>query len=156
MLVTLFFDAKQPVDQVCASDLSEVLHDFLLFLGLVPEEEHPLRLLFLCRLGTEYGFQRVRMVARCPCYGAYRHWGWGEILHLLQLEVQFLRFDGKFGHIRTLTTGMTAYKIRYNLLVQLLPTACFVKDLLKADEEFERGLAHDVQDGVVCVLGCHF
>jgi len=81
------------VNQIASSHPFQLLDDGTSFFGLVPEEEHALGELLALGLGTEYRLQGVGMVARVPSLGGYGHRGGGEVLHLLQVEVQTLGDD---------------------------------------------------------------
>ena len=62
-------------------------------LGLVPEEVLPLGEFFLLAAGTVDGFERVGMVPGVPSLGTDGHGCGGEVLHLLQMEVELLGDD---------------------------------------------------------------
>ena len=81
------------VNQIAPSHPFQLLDDGTSFLGLVPEEEHTLGELLALGLGAEDGLQGVGMNPRVPSLGGYGHRGGGEVLHLLQVEVQTLGDD---------------------------------------------------------------
>ena len=123
---------------------------------LIPEEEHALLLFVPGCLGREDGLQGIGVVAGCPAGGGYGERCGGEVLHLLQLEVQVLGLDGQFGHVLCMATGMAADEIGYYLLIEAFPATDVIKDFLELVEQAEGGLAHDIQHVVRGVLGSYF
>ena len=126
-----------------------------MFLWLVPEEEHALAQLVIWRLGAVDGFECVWVIASVPCLGGYRHWCWREVLHLLELEVEVLGYGCQFCHVLGGASGMAAYEVWYNLLVEVLTTANILENLLELVEETEGWFAHDIENVVAGVLGRH-
>ena len=109
--------------------------------------------LFLARcLGTEHRFERVRIVAGVPCLGADGHWGGGEVLYLLQVEVKAFGYHGEFGHILFVASRVAAYEVRYDLLVETLLPVYAVEYLFEPLEQSKRRFAHVLQHVVARVL----
>lgn len=128
--------------QVWTTYSAQRLLNVAAFLRLIPEEKLPLRKLFLLRLGTKHRFKRVRVVASVPCFGAHRHWRGRKVLHLFQMEVHPFGQHGQFSHVSLMTAGMTAYEIRYNLLLEIFLTVDSVEDALELLKLTERRFAH--------------
>ena len=143
------------VNQVTSAHPLQLLDDGTPFLGLVPEEEHALGKLLALRLGGEDGLQGVGMNPGVPCFGGYGHRGGGEVLHLLQMEVQALGDDGQFGHVLGRTARMAADEVGDELLAQVQFLVEAVERLLELLELGERGLAHDVEHRFAGMLGGH-
>ena len=71
--------------------------DGLLPLAVIPEEKLPLRLFFLLRPCRIDPFKCVRVIACIVYLRGQSHGSGGEILYLLDVEVQFLGLYGKIG-----------------------------------------------------------
>ena len=145
----------EPRNEVGAPDAAQALLDVAAFLGLVPEEVLALGELFAWRLGAEDGLQRVRVVARVPGLGGDGHRRGGEVLHLLQMEVEALGDDGKLGHILLATAGVGGDEVGDYLLAQVLLAVDAVELALEVVKLLERGLAHQLEHAVAGVLGRH-
>ena len=85
--------------EVLAPDAAQALLNVVTFFGFVPEEVLSLRQLLFGTLGTLDGFQGIGVVAGVPRLCGDGHRGGGEVLHLLQLEVQALGEHGELGHV---------------------------------------------------------
>ena len=114
--------------------------------GIVPEEKLALGLLVVVGTSGVDGLHGVRIYARVEYLGAQGHGSGREILNLLQLEIEPLGYDGKFGHILLGAARMTAYKVGDKLLTQTALLVYLVKSFLKLLKLKERGLAHKCQD----------
>ena len=132
-------------DEVGASDALETLLDASALLGLVPEEILALGKFVALALSAEDGLEGVGVVACVPGLCGDGHWGGGEVLHLLEVEVELLGDDGELGHILLLATGMAADEVGDDLLAQVLLAVDAVEDALELVELLERGLAHESQ-----------
>ena len=95
------------------------------------------------------------MVACVPCFGGYCHGCGCEVLHLFEVEVERFGDDGEFCHIGCGTARMTADEVGYELLAQVMALACIVEDALEVVEESEGWFAHDGEDCIGSMLGCH-
>lgn len=136
--------SQQFRNEVAAPYATQFLFDSLSFLGFVPEEKHALRQFLTGIMGTEYWLHRVGVIASIPHFSADGHGGGGEILDLLQLEVQTFGGDCQFGHVFRSTTWMAADEIGDNLLVKSRLAIGLIEDALEFGKLFERGLAHQV------------
>ena len=132
------------VDEVGSAYPAKFTLDGAALFRLVPEEEHALGKLLFLSLGAEDRLQGVRIVTRVPGLGRNGHRSRGEILHLLQMEIQSLRNDGKFGHVFFMTARMRTDEVRNDLLVKTFFLVDLVEDALELVEEVERWLAHEL------------
>ena len=89
-------------------------------------------------------------------FGRDGHRGGGEILHLLQAEVQFLGDGCEFGHVGLVAAGVGRNEVGNELLPQVVFHVHPVKQRLETLEQFKRGLAHEHQHIVAGVLGSDF
>ena len=71
------------------------------------------------------------------------------------MEIQPFGDDRQFGHVSFLAAGMTANKIRYELLTQILLAVNTVEDTFELLELLERRFPHQVEHLVGSVFGCH-
>lgn len=147
--------AVQLVDQVGATDATQLVDDVATLFGLVPEEELALGQLLALRLGAEHGFEGVGMVTCVPRLRADGHGCGREVLHLLQVEIEPLGDDGQFGHVFLMATGVAGDEVGDELLAQALLLVDAVENLFERLELGEWRLAHDVQHTVAGVLGRH-
>ena len=147
--------AVQLVDQVGATDATQLVDDVATLFGLVPEEELALGQLLALRLGAEHGFEGVGMVTCVPRLRADGHGRGREVLHLLQVEIEPLGDDGQFGHVFLVAAGVAGDEVGDELLAQALLLVDAVENLLECLELGERRLAHDAQHTVAGVLGGH-
>ena len=122
-----------------------------MLLWLVPEEEHALCQLLLGILCTENRLKGIGVVAGVPHLGADSHWGGGEVLNLLQLEIEALRDEGETCHIFFMAPGVAADEVGDYLLAQSFTTVNVIKNLL----EFLELLAHKAKDCRAGVFGSH-
>jgi len=120
--------------------------------GLVPEEILALGFLLLWGLGTEHGFERIRVVACVPHLGGCGHGSGREVLHLLQVEAQLASDGGQLGHVFLMTARVAGDEVRDDLLVQMLLDVDAVEDALEVEELLERGFAHEFQYTITGVL----
>ena len=121
----------------------------------IPEEILPLcQLLVLC-MGCEYGFERIGVVASIEHLSRDGHGCGGEVLHLFQLVAHLTRQMGQLSHVALMTTRMAGDEIRDELLVETFLTIDAVEDALELTELLERGLTHQLEHTVGCMLGCH-
>lgn len=67
-----------------------------------------------------------------PCLGAHRHGCRSEVLHLFEMEVEFLGDHSQFRHILGSASGMRADEVGDELLAQSLGTVDAVEDGLEA------------------------
>lgn len=93
-------------DEVAAVEPLEAAHYFAASRGVVPEEILPLGLFLLGRGGSEHFLAGVGMDAGIVNLGGKGHGCGGEILHLLQMEIELLGFRRQLGHIHLATSGM--------------------------------------------------
>lgn len=98
--------AEQPPDEVLTVQAGERTHDVLLVLGFVPKEVFALRQFLLGRVCRDDGLQRVGVKAGVERLGRDGHGRGGEVLHLLQVEVEILGDGGEFGHIHLGARGV--------------------------------------------------
>ena len=145
----------QLLDEVWTTNAAQTLLDATTLLGFIPEEILALGQLVALCLGTLDGLKGIRIVARVPRLGRYRHRRGRKVLHLLQLEVELLGLDGQLSHISLRTTRMAGDEVGDNLLVQVLLAIDAVEDALEVVELLERGLAHQVKHAFAGMLRCH-
>ena len=126
------------------------------FGGLVPEEELALCQFFFLCLGGEDGLEGVGMEAGVPSLGGDGHGRGGEVLHLLELEVEVFGQTGELGHVFGGAAGMGADEVGDDLLAQVVAAVDVVEDALEVVEELEGGLAHEGEHAVGGVFGRHF
>lgn len=142
-------------NQVGPADSAQAFLYVLALLGLVPEEILPLRQFFPLGLCREHRLQRVGVEPCVPGLGGNGHWRWGEVLHLLQMEVQLFGLYGQLCHVFLVAAGVGGYEVGYNLLVEMLLPVYSVEDALKLVELLEGGLAHEPQHLVTGVFRCY-
>ena len=91
-----------------------------------------------------------------PGFGGHGHRCRREILYLFQMEIQFAGDDSEFCHVFFRTSGMAAYKIRYDLLAQIEFPVQLVEDILELVELLERRLPHEIKHPVTGMFGSYF
>ena len=146
---------KEAGKEVGATEAAQFALDAMPFLGFVPEEEHSLRLLFSRGTGAEDRLQGVGVITRGPHGRSGCHRGGCEVLHLFELEVHLSGLDGEFRHIFLATARMRTDEIWNDLLAEAGLTIDVIEAPLEGVEESERGLAHQMENGIGSVLGRH-
>ena len=148
--------SKQLRNQFCHADAAQFTLYALPFLWLVPEEEHALGELVLLTLCAEHRLKRVGVKSGIPHLGADGHRGRGEVLHLLQLEVEALGDEGKTRHICLMAAWVAADEIGDNLLAKTFAAVDVIEKSFEGLKLCERGLAHESQHLIAGVLGGDF
>lgn len=115
--ISVYASGKELANQVFSPDMLERADNVVLHFGFVPEEKLPLRLFFFPAAGGVDGLEGVGMESGVVDFGGKAHGGWREVLHLLEMEVQFARQHGQFCHVGFPAAGMAADEIGYELLV---------------------------------------
>ena len=124
-------------------------------LFLIPEEILSLGKFLFLAMRTIHFLQRIGVVARIPCLGGHRHGRWGEVLHLFQVEVQFLGDLRQLCHVLLRAARVAGDEIGDDLLVEMLVLIDAVEDALEVVELLERRLAHQLQHPVAGMLWRH-
>ena len=81
-----------------------------------------------------YFLERIGIVAGVPRLGGDSHWGGCEVLHLLQMEIEFLRNLSQLRHIALGASGMTGDEVGDELLVEMFLLIDAVEDTLEVIE----------------------
>ncbi len=97
---------EEPVEQVGAVHTQERPCDVGAICTVIPEEIFPLCQLLAGRCGCEYFFARVWVNSGVIYLGRDCHWGWGEILHLLKMQVELFGLGCEFCHVCFVAAGM--------------------------------------------------
>ena len=139
--------------KVGASHTTEFLFYAAALFRLIPEEELALCKFLALSLCAVHWLKRVRVITCIPCLSTNRHRRGREVLYLLQLEVKALGLNCKFSHILLMAAGMTAYKVRYELLSQSSLLVNALEYFCKLLELLERRLTHKLKHIVRCVFG---
>ena len=66
------------------------------------------------------GLEGIRLEACVKRLGCDCHGGWGEVLHLFEMEVEFLSKCCEFCHVHLLTGGVRGNEIGYKLLIEMV------------------------------------
>ena len=143
-------------DQIRSSKPHQLMFDISSLLRLIPKEELPLGKFLTLSFSRKYRFQSIRVKAGVPRLCTYGHWSWCKILRLFQMKVQVFCLYSKLCHIFFLTSGMAAYKIRYNLLSHIQFLIYFVESLFEVIKLRKRRFPHDLQHWVAGVFRSHF
>ena len=146
----------EPLEEVGALEAGEDAGDFLPVFGFVPEEEDVLFFFFPFGAGAFDGAHGVGMEAGVVDFRGEGHGGGGEVLHLLEAEVQFFGGDGELGHVGERASGVGGDEVGDELLAQSGLPVDGVEAGVEFFEQGERGLAHESEDGVGGVFGGHF
>ena len=91
-----------------------------------------------------------------PRLGGDGHGRGGEILHLLQLEIQGLGLDGQFGHVFFATTGVRGDEVGDDLLAQTCLAIDLVENGFEFVEQTEWWFAHDAKHCIRSMFGRYF
>ena len=146
---------EESLDEVAAVHARERAHNVGLVLLLVPEKVFALGQFLVGRVCRGDGLQRVGVESGVERLGRDGHGGGGEVLHLLEVEVEVLGDGGEFGHVLLGARGVRRDEVGDELLPQGILEVDAVEELLELLEEGERGFAHDVEHRVAGVLGSH-
>ncbi len=95
------------------------------------------------------------MQPRIPGLGRYGHRCRGEVLHLLQAEVQLPGDDGQFCHILFVAARMAGNEIGNKLLAESRFAVNAVEQVFEGLEQSERRFAHHVEYAGRGVFRCH-
>lgn len=90
-----------------------------------------------------------------PSFRADGHRCRGEVLNLLETEIESFGYCREFRHVFGCASWVAADEVWYNLLVEVFPVVYFVKYALESEELFERWFAHEFQNTVGSMFGCH-
>ena len=104
-------------------------------------------------MGTIYFLEGVGVVACVPGLGRDGHRRRREVLHLFEMEIQFLGDFSQLLHVGFGASGMAGDEVGDELLVEVLLLIDAVEDALEVVELLERGLAHTQQHTVAGVFG---
>ena len=130
------------MNQILPTHAFELGNQLVALFGLVPEEELTLGQFLLRTFGTIDRLECVGMETGVPSLGRDSHGCGGEILYLLQMEVEAAGDDSQLGHLFGTATRVTGDEVGNQLLVQSMLSIHSVEYLFELTEETERGLAH--------------
>ena len=74
------------------------------------------------------------MVSGVVYFRGHGHWGGSEVLHLLEMEVEFLGFGGEHGHVRLAASGMAGDEVGDELLFKAVRAVHVVEKALEVVE----------------------
>ena len=151
----VWFNAEKADEEVGAAYATKLGFDASALVGLIPEEEHALCLFLLGRASHEDGLQCVGVVARSPHGGGCGHGRRCEVLHLFEVEIEFLRGDGQLRHVLGAAARVGADEVGDELLAQAALAVDLVEASFEVVEQAERGLAHELEHAVGGVLRCY-
>lgn len=143
-------------EQVGAVHAAQCLLDGVPVLLVVPEEILSLGQFLLFGVCGEHRLQRVGVQACEVGLSRDGHGRGGEVLHLLEVEIQFLGEHGQLGHVFLMAAGVRRDEVGNELLAQLVTLVHTVEDGFETTELLKRRFAHNRQNRVAGVLGRHF
>ena len=123
--------SEQPSNQIGPAYAFQFLDYLMAAVGIVPEEELALGLLFAVGPGREDGLHCVGVDSGVEDFRAKGHGRGRKVLNLLQVEIQPFGDYRQQGHVLFSAGWMAAYEIGNELLVKAVLPVYPVKRLLE-------------------------